>query len=69
MEIKKIHSMKWATQDKSFVVLIADTDTGNNEEIATPYGPDSIIWSAVQDYPKEEIIDYVVPVQENTDIQ
>jgi hypothetical protein len=61
MEIKNIHSMRWALQDKSYVVLIADTNTGNNEEIATPYGEASIIWDAVRTYPIDQIGDYVVP--------
>ena len=65
MEIKKIHSMRWATEDKTFVVLIADTDTGNNEEIATPYDNTSIIWNAVQAFPVDQIADYVEPVIES----
>jgi hypothetical protein len=62
MEIKNIHSMRWATLDKSYVVLVADTNTGNNEEIATPYGEASIIWGAVKAYPVEQIAEYVEPV-------
>ena len=61
MEIKKIHSMRWATKDKTFVALIADTDTGNNEQIGTPYDDRSIIWEAVQSFPVDQITDYVEP--------
>ena len=69
MEIKKIHSMRWATLDKSFVVLIADTNTGNNEEIATPYGEASIIWDAVKAFPVDQIAAYVEPVVEPENLQ
>jgi len=65
MEIKKIHSMRWATLDNTFVSLIADTDTGNNEEIGTPYGEASIIWEAVRAFPVDQIDEYVEPVIEN----
>lgn len=54
--------MRWATQDMSYVVLIADTNTGNNEEIATPYGETSIIWDAVRAFPVGEIAAYVEPI-------
>jgi hypothetical protein len=54
MQIKKIHSMKW-TEDKSYVVLIADTGTGDSEEIATPYNETSIIWADVQAFPVDQI--------------
>ena len=64
MQIKKIHSMRWATPDQTFVVLFADTDTGNNEEIGTPYDSTSIIWEAVQAFPVSEITAYVEPPQE-----
>ena len=59
--------MRWALQDKSYVVLVADTNTGNNEEIATPYGELSIIWDAVKAYPVNQIADYVEPVVEQTE--
>jgi len=62
MQIKQIHSMRWATPDQAFVVLFADTDTGNNEEIGTPYNGTSIIWEAVQAFPVNEIAAYVEPV-------
>jgi hypothetical protein len=62
MEIKKIHSMRWATEDKTFVGLIADTDTGNNESIGTPYNNTSIIWDAVRAFPADQIAPYVEPV-------
>ena len=54
MQIKKIYSMKWS-EDNSYVILIADTDTGDNEEIATPYSEESIIWDAVKTFPVNEI--------------
>ena len=56
--------MRWATPDHTFVVLFADTDTGNNEEIGTPYNGTSIIWEAVQAFPVNEIAAYVEPPQE-----
>ena len=62
MEIKKIHSIRWATSDNTYVRLIADTDTGNNEEIATPYDQTSIIWDAVRAFPIDQITAYVEPV-------
>jgi hypothetical protein len=61
MQIKKIHSMRWATEDKTFVGLIADTDTGNNESIGTPYNEASIIWDAVKAFPVNQIEEYVEP--------
>ena len=69
MEIKKIHSMRWATPDNTFVCLFADTDTGNNEEIATPYGELSIIWDAVRAFPIDKISEYVEPVVEAETLQ
>jgi hypothetical protein len=62
MQIKQIHSMRWAPPDQTFVALVADTDTGDNEEIATPYNGASIIWEAVQAFPVNKIADYVKPV-------
>jgi hypothetical protein len=62
MQIKIIHSMRWATPDQTFVALVADTDTGDNEEIGTPYNGTSIIWEAVQAFPVNEIAAYVDPV-------
>lgn len=62
MQIKKIHSMRWATEDKSYVGLVADTDTGNNESIGTPYSEASIIWEAVKAFPVDQIGEYVEPV-------
>lgn len=64
MQIKEIYSMRWATPDQTFVVLVADTDTGNNEEIGTPYDSTSIIWEAVQAFPVTEIAAYVEPEHE-----
>lgn len=69
MEIKKIHSMHWATEDKSFVGLVADTDTGNNEEIGTPYDETSIIWDSVRDFPVDQIGEYVAPPEEVQDVE
>lgn len=54
--------MRWATSDKSYVVLFADTNTGSNEQIATPYGEASIIWDAVKSFPVDQITEYVEPV-------
>jgi hypothetical protein len=65
MEIKNIYSMRWATQDKSYVVLFADTDSGNNEEISTPYGEESIIWHAIKEFPLDQIQSYVAPTLNN----
>lgn len=53
--------MRWATPDRTYVGLIADTDTGNNENIGTPYDSTSIIWEAVQAFPVNEIAPYVEP--------
>ena len=64
MEIKKIHSMRWATADNTFVCLIADTATGNNEQIGTPYNNTSIIWEAVQAFPVDQIAEYIEYVDE-----
>jgi hypothetical protein len=69
MQIKKIHSMRWATPEKTFVGLVADTDTGDNESIGTPYSPESIIWDAVREFPVEQISDYVEPPAIEEDAQ
>lgn len=63
MQIKKIHSMRWATADKTYVCLFADTNTGNNEEIGTPYNNTSIIWDAIKLFPTDQIAAYVAPVE------
>lgn len=55
MQVYKIHQMAWANPDKTRVTLIADTNTGNREEISTPYGETSIIWDAVKAFPIEDI--------------
>ena len=60
--------MRWATPDNTFVGLVADTDTGNNESIGTPYDNTSIIWEAVQAFPLDQIAKYVEPVIENQDV-
>jgi hypothetical protein len=67
MEIKNIHSMRWATPDNTFVCLFADTDTGNNQEIGTPYNETSIIWDAVRGFPVEQIADYIAPAVEEAE--
>jgi hypothetical protein len=58
--------MQWATQDKSYVVLIADTNTGDSEQIGTPYSEESIIWESVKTFPVEQIAEYVEPVIEQS---
>jgi hypothetical protein len=58
MKIKKIHSMRWATPDNTFVGLIADTDTGDNESIGTPYDETSIIWDDVRAFSVDQIAEY-----------
>ena len=55
--------MRWATPDQTFVALVADTNTGNNEQIGTPYDSTSIIWEDVQNFPKSQIAAYVEPVE------
>ena len=65
MQIKKIHSMRWATPDNTFVGLIADTDTGDNESIGTPYNSTSIIWEAIQTFPVDQIASYVEPATQS----
>jgi hypothetical protein len=55
MKIKKIHSIQWGDVEMSVVRLIADTDTGDSEEIGTPYGPESIIWEDIQEFPADQI--------------
>lgn len=55
MHVYKIHRMTWTNADKVRVVLIADTDTGEREEISTPYDATSIIWDAVKAFPVENI--------------
>lgn len=61
MEIKKIYEMRWCDEEKAYVLLKADTDTGDNEEIATPYDERSIIWDAVKAFPVDQIGAYVPP--------
>lgn len=53
--------MRWANPAKTYVVLVADTTEGENQEISTPYSSESIIWSAVQAYDAESIQEYVEP--------
>lgn len=64
MEIKKIHSVTWGNVDHTGVVLIADTDTGDNQTIGTTYGPESIIWDTLKTFPVDQIAPYVEPVIE-----
>lgn len=61
MKVSKIHSMRWGNEARQSVILRADTDTGMNEEIATPYNADSIIWDAVQTFPADQIEAFVPP--------
>ena len=61
MQIKLIHSMCWGNADHTAVGLNADTDTGINEEIGTPYDATSIIWDAVRAFPVGDIVEYVAP--------
>lgn len=63
MNIKLIYSMQWASEDRTTVKITADTDTGDREEIFTPYNNTSIIWDAVQAFPADQIAEYVPPVQ------
>lgn len=65
MQLFKIHKMRWANQEKSIVTLIADTDTGMNEEIHTPYSNESIIWDDVKSFPVDGIGEFVpVPIDD-----
>ena len=59
MEIKQIHSMFWGDADHTCVGLTADTSTGTNELIGTPYNETSIIWDAVKAFPVDQIAEYV----------
>lgn len=70
MIVNKIHKMAWGDELKTTVMLIADTNTGLNEVIGTPYSEESIIWEAVKIFPIEEIEDYVpqVILQESIDL-
>jgi hypothetical protein len=68
MEIKKIHSMTWS-EDGIYVVLFADTNEGDNLQIATPYNETSIIWDAVRAFPVDQIQPYVAPVEEVQDVE
>jgi hypothetical protein len=61
VQVNLIKQMRWANPAKTYVVLVADTNEGENQEISTPYGPESIIWSAVQAYSTENIEEYVAP--------
>ena len=62
MKIKKIHSMFWATAEHDTVGLNADTDTGDDQLIGTPYNETSIIWEAVQAFPVDQIAEYAAPI-------
>lgn len=55
MQVSKIHSMRWGDEARQCVILRADTDTGINEEISTPYNAESVIWDAVQAFPASQI--------------
>lgn len=56
--------MQWSNEERTGVVVVADTVTGNNEIISTPYNSDSIIWDAICLFPKEHIA--APPPVENT---
>lgn len=64
MQIKKIYSMQWGDPNHELVRLFADTNEGDNQEVGTPYGPDSIIWESVKAFPIENISPYVAPIDE-----
>lgn len=64
MQVKKIYKMTWSNYEKTSVMLIADTDTGDKELIATPYSEESIIWDAVKAFPVDQIGVYVPPPEE-----
>lgn len=68
MQVFKIHEMRWANEDKAFVYLVADTNTGNNELISTPYNEESIIWDAVRAFPVEDIQPMQIVVTEVLDV-
>lgn len=55
MHISKIYEMTWADSAKTTVHVVADTDTGQRENIWTPYSADSIIWNDVKQFPIEDI--------------
>lgn len=59
MQINLIKKMAWANPEQSYVTLVADTDEGNDLQICTPYGTDSIIWGPVQTYDASLIEAYV----------
>lgn len=67
MQVFKIHEMRWGNEDKTFVYLVADTNTGNNELISTPYNEESIIWGAVEAFPVEDIQPMQIVVNEVLD--
>lgn len=53
--------MRWGNPEHTMVLLVADTNTGNSEQISTPYSQESIVWQWVQDFPVEQIAEYVQP--------
>ena len=61
IQITQIHSARWANPEHTMVLLVADTNTGNSEQISTPYSQESIVWQWVQDFPAEQIGEYVEP--------
>jgi hypothetical protein len=64
INIKTIHSMRWGSAAHDVVVLDADTDTGDHEQIGTPYDETSIIWEAVSAFPVDQIQPFVPPESE-----
>ena len=67
MQVFKIHQMRWVNEEKSFVSLVADTNTGSHEQICTPYGEESIIWDAVMSFPLDQIEPMEIPTVEILD--
>lgn len=61
MQVLAIHEMRWANPEKTSVRLIADTNTGKQELIHTPYNADSIIWDAVRAFPADQIMEMLPP--------
>ena len=67
MQVFKIYQMRWVNEEKSIVSLVADTDTGAQEQIFTPYSAESIIWNEVLSFPPEQIEPMEIPTLEVLD--
>jgi hypothetical protein len=61
MQVFNIHEMRWANVEKNSVYMVADTNTGERELIGTPYNAESIVWSAVRQYPVDQILPMLPP--------